>query len=955
MPITSRRIRSSRWLLAALILAGFALRIYRIDTQSLWYDEGFSIALARSSLAEAIAWTAQDVHPPLYYLLLHFWIRACGDAALATRLFSLLVSVAAIPVFYHLARRAMSGTTGLAAALLATISPFYVYYAQETRMYALVTLLTLLSSYLLLRLATEEAMPPKRRLHLWIGFAALSVAAIYTHYFSFFVLAFQGLYYLLSWLRRNGRARDLVPALLATGAMCIAYLPWLPTLLARYASDTGYFGGSMAPQESISRILASFSAGDTFPRSAAIQVAQVYLALMVVGVALRTYRIRKGRESKQSGGGWAFVVMYLLIPLASIALLYYFRPKASSRYAMVASPPFLILLGSGIAALWEHSSISRRRAVRWVWRGFSLAALVFFLGVSGLSLRGLYLDPNYRRPDFRGAVQYVRDRRQSDESTILLSGHFFPIFDYYDPDARRYPIPNDPVLQLEHTVGYRVASELNKAAVGYNGAWLLLWQDEVIDPNQFVLYMLQTVGREVPVDTSFHKITIRYFDLPPNVQFRDVPVMDELVDVRFRGGLRLLGYSLPARAARDGAMHVILYWQGLQRMTKEYQVSLRVMDRSGHEWGRLDRRPAAYAYPTSLWRPGEILFGESTIPLVRSAPPDEYLLQLRVYSLDEMKSVDVLTGTGESRGKTFTLGPIPVEEPATWPGVDTLDMSQALGVELTKNFVLLGSDLDLRPIHAGESLPVTLFWSATGPIAEHHTILLDLRDEAGDIIALKHFEPANIYYPTDRWSEGAVVHGKYRLSIPLAVSPGRATLGVSLGNEDGEALEAPVFLAEIQLTAPERTYQMPDVQRPSGANLGGVCTLVGADLDGEEVSPGEKLTLTLYWQSDKATERSFTVFTHLLDADEHVLTQHDSEPVKGLRPTYGWVPNEIVRDEHPLIIPSDERPGEYLIEVGMYELDEPGLPRLPVLADDGAPAGDRILLGTVTVRKKYSW
>jgi hypothetical protein len=402
-------------------------------------------------------------------------------------------------------------------------------------------------------------------------------------------------------------------------------------------------------------------------------------------------------------------------------------------------------------------------------------------------------------------------------------------------------------------------------------------------------------------------------------------------------------------------MHIILYWQGLERMNKEYQVSLRVMDRSGHEWGRLDRRPAAYAYPTSLWRPGEILFGESTIPLVRSAPPDEYLLQIRVYSPDEMKSVDVLTRGGESRGKTFTLGPIPVEEPATWPSIDALDMSQRLGVELAENFVLLGSDLDLSPIHAGESLPVTLFWSATGPIAEHYTILLDLRNEAGDIIALKHFEPANIYYPTDRWSEGAIVHGKYRLSVPLTVSPGRATLGVSLGNIDGEALEAPVFLAEIELTAPERVYQMPEVQRPSGASLGGVCTLIGADLDGDEVSPGDTLRLTLYWRADEVTERSFTVFTHLLDADERVVAQHDSEPVKGIRPTHGWVPPEVVSDRHPLTIPAELRPGEYLVEVGMYELEEPGLPRLPVLADDGTPAGDRILLGTVTVRQKFSW
>lgn len=937
------------------MLAAFALRIYRIDAQSLWYDEGFSIALARSGLSECIDWTAQDVHPPLYYLLLHFWIRMCGDHALATRLFSLLVSVAAIPVLYHLARKTMSQVAGLVAALLAAVSPFYVYYAQETRMYALVTLFTLLSSYILLELTTEGRATPRRRFYLWCGFVAADVAAAYTHYFSFFVLAFQGFYYLLWWLRRSRKARELLPGALAIGAWCLAYVPWVPILLNRYVSDTGYWGGSMAPQESISRMLASFSTGDTFPRTSAIQAARVYLIMMVIGLALRVYSAIKETGANRSKRGLGFLISYLVIPLGLIVLVYYFRPKASSRYAMVASPPFLILLGGGIAALWEHGAFSRRQALRWAWRALAVSAMILVLGPSLLSLRCLYFDPAYQRPDFRGAVRHVRDHRQPEESTILLSGHFFPIFDYYDPDARRFPIPDDPVLRLEHTVGYQVASDLNKAATGYDGAWLLLWQDEVIDPNRFVLRMLQTVGSEVPVEAAFHKIGVRHFALPRNAQFRDLPSIQRRLDVRFEGGLRLLGYDVPEAAPRDGAMHIVLYWQGLKKMTEEYQVSLRVLDRSGHEWGWLDRRPAAYAYPTSLWRPGEILFGETTIPVVRAAPPGEYLVQVRAYSLAEAKGLDVLSRTGEPRGRTFALGPVPVEEPTTWPAVDSLDMSQYLGVELCENFVLLGSDLDRRPIHVGESLPVTLFWSATGPIAEHQTILLEMRDAAGDFVALKHFEPANVHYPTDKWPEGAIVHGKYRLGVPLSAPTGRATLGVSLGNEEGEALEAPLFLAEVELTAPERIYRVPDVQRPSGANLGGVCTLIGADLDVQELTPGDKLRLMLHWRSDEMTERSFTVFTHLLDAHERVVTQHDSRPAKGERPTRGWVPPEIVSDKHPLTIPPDLPPGEYLIEVGMYELEEPGLPRLPVLAEDGTPAGDRILLGTVTVRKKFSW
>ena len=940
------RARALHWLLSALVLAGFALRIYRIDTQSLWYDEGFSIALARANLADSIAWTAQDVHPPLYYHLLHFWIKLCGDSALATRFFSLLVSVASIPIFYLLARRAMNGTAGLVAALLATVSPFHVYYAQETRMYALVTFLTLLSSYLLLVLTTDESMPAKRCRWLWLGFVVSDVAATYTHYFSLFVLAFQGSWYLLWWLRSGRKGRALVPGACAAVAWLIAYLPWAPTMLSRYAGDTGYWGGSMAVSDSLSRILGAFSTGDTFPKESAVQVAQVYLSVIVIGLALRMYQVLKERGA---AGGLMFAASYLLVPLGLIALFYYFKPKASSRYAMIAWPPFLILLGGGIAAQWDRVSSSRHSAARWLWRLLAVGAAMSVLGVSGVSLRNLYFSPAYQRPDFRGAIQYVHEHRQPEESTILLSGHFFPIFDYYDPNTKRYPIPDDPVLRLEHVVGYGVASELNKASIGYKGTWLLLWQDEVIDPNQFVLHMLQTVGRRIPVYRSFHKVEIRHYTLPPHVQFRDLPDIEHRLDARFRGGLRLLGYSVRELEAGDGKMHVTLYWQGLNQMKKEYQISLRVLDEAGYEWGRLDRRPAAYAYPTSLWRAGEILFGESAIPLVKATPPGQYLLEVRVYSPDDLMSVDVLGKQGQPLGKIFTLGLISVGEPAQWPGVDALDMPQYLGKKLSNNLVLLGSDVGSHSLRVGESLPVTLFWAASGSIEEHHTIVLQLRDEANNIIALRAFEPANIYYPTTKWPEGAIVHGKYRLDVPLTAEAGRAVLGVSLGDEKGQALEAPLVLEDIELIAPERSYDVPDVQRPSGANLGGVCTLIGADLDSQELTPGGKLRLTLLWRADQATERSFTVFTHLLDRDERIVAQHDSKPAKGMRPTQGWVPSEIIRDKHPLNIPPGTPPGEYLIKVGMYELEELGLPRLTVLGEEGTPIGDRILLGTVMV------
>jgi hypothetical protein len=92
----------------------------------------------------------------------------------------------------------------------------------------------------------------------------------------------------------------------------------------------------------------------------------------------------------------------------------------------------------------------------------------------------------------------------------------------------------------------------------------------------------------------------------------------------------------------------------------------------------------------------------------------------------------------------------------------------------------------------------------------------------------------------------------------------------------------------------------------------------------------------------------YTVFTHLLNADEQVQAQMDSEPQGGGLPTDRWTVGQIVQDNYALTVAADAEPGPHAVEVGMYLLET--LERLPVRdPDTGAPLGDRVLLGTVEV------
>ncbi|MCD6289621.1 MAG: glycosyltransferase family 39 protein, partial [Anaerolineae bacterium] len=124
-------------LLPLILLSGFALRLYQLGAQSLWYDETVSAFLASESPARLIAHTARDIHPPLYYLLLHLWSLAAGDSEFALAFFSVFWGTLLIPITYRLARLLADEATGLLAAFLVAISPFNVWYSQEVRMYTM--------------------------------------------------------------------------------------------------------------------------------------------------------------------------------------------------------------------------------------------------------------------------------------------------------------------------------------------------------------------------------------------------------------------------------------------------------------------------------------------------------------------------------------------------------------------------------------------------------------------------------------------------------------------------------------------------------------------------------------------------------------------------------------------------------------------------------------------------
>jgi len=216
----------------ALVGVSALLRTRGIEA-GYWTDEGIALGLASLPFGEIPRALAQDGSPPLYFLALSGWLALVGTGEAATHALSLLFALAAVPVAWWAGRSLFGPRVGLMAALLAALHPYLTFYAQETRMYALVVLLSMLAAA---GFAGAFALGRRRWL---VGFVLATAAVLYTHNWGLFLVAASVAALALVWARRPAARRALArDAVAAYGALAVLYAPWIPTLLAQ-AEQTG--------------------------------------------------------------------------------------------------------------------------------------------------------------------------------------------------------------------------------------------------------------------------------------------------------------------------------------------------------------------------------------------------------------------------------------------------------------------------------------------------------------------------------------------------------------------------------------------------------------------------------------------------------------------------------------------------------------------------------------------
>lgn len=393
------------WSLAAVLALAALVRCWGLGKESLWLDEATSLIIARMDVRSVVAWAAADVHPPLYYLALHFW-TTLGDSEAWIRALSALIGTLTVGVVFALGRELLDERVGLTAAVLLALSPLHVWYSQETRMYVMVTLLSLTSTYLLL-------LGLRRwQVRYWAGYSLLATLSLYTHYFALFVLLFQGLYALCALLRSGRTRREWSVWFASVLAIALLFAPWVPVLYHQVTT-----GGGGWVERSIGRppvralvdtwIYFGMGLHRQFYSPMLRRMAYVALAGLCLGAVVDGFRRRRS--------GTLFAVLYVALPLAVVWLLSQFKPMYTVRYLIPFLPAYCIVLAAGVQSC--------------PWPPLRVALLVSLAAVLVVGNWGAFR--TLQNPDWRGVTAAVLQQAEAGDVVLFSPRWNAKPFEYY--------------------------------------------------------------------------------------------------------------------------------------------------------------------------------------------------------------------------------------------------------------------------------------------------------------------------------------------------------------------------------------------------------------------------------------------------------------------------------------------------------------------------------------------
>jgi len=627
------------WLFVALAVA-FALRVYRLDAQSLWNDEGTSVALSALSLDAIINGAARDIHPPAYYFLLHFWMPLVGNSEYAVRFLSVIAGVLTVAFVFRIAHSFFDVEVAILVAYLCAFSPFQVYYSQEARMYIWVTLWAAISTYAMMRMWNSKfeiqnsKLPEAKNFELRITHYALrftllyilaATAMLYTQYVGAFVVIAQNLavaVWMIFAIRNSQFAiRHLLTWVITQLTIAALFLPWY--LLA---------GGQLATWPSISepldlptllwRVLNVFSVGVTMADERAVAVALAFAILFFIGCRLA--------KSARALTNWATValILWTLVPVAVMYLVSLARPAYNPKFLLLATPAFYILAARGLShahpgVFLQHKRYSVRSPL---WRNvFWLVALLAVAGVFP-SLANNFYNPAFARDDYRAVVQEIDAHARAGDGVLIDAPGQIDVVRYYHRG-------NQPLYLLPRMRPPEVAAtraDVDAMLASSQRVFAIFYATEQSDPQNLIGARLAERAF-LARDEWRGNIRLALYGVAPDSRGAIVATNARLGD-----DITLTSYQLDQRVARIGdVVTLTLNWRAEQTPRARYKVFAHLLDVNHRVVTQRDAEPLNNLKLTTQWRAGEIIADNYGLWIAPGILPGAYRVAVGMYRADD--------------------------------------------------------------------------------------------------------------------------------------------------------------------------------------------------------------------------------------------------------------------------------------------------------------------------------
>jgi uncharacterized membrane protein len=463
---SKRRILSKLALLVAILLLAFSLRIHDLGAESLWTDEGTSWRLAKQGISAIIENRSQTVNPPLYFIILHYWVRVFGDSEVSLRLPSVLFGLLSIPMIYKIGSAIFDKKVGALASLLLAIAMIHIRYSQEARGYSLMALLALVSMYYFIGILQTPSLARST------GYVIATGLLLYTHFYGLLIVLCQNIYYLtILTFSSDDTPLRLRSWILTQAILFLSFMPWLRVLITQVlVIQDGYW----IPTPSIQSLLETLLeyAGSS---RLLLGIFAAFLLLSFISLTRRRQGNAKKNVLLQSAEKWTWsirlshnkmtllLLLWLVVPiLLPFVLSQFSTPIYYTRYTLAASLPVYILVAKGLRSM--GSLLTRS------------IAILFIIVLSLVRVDVYYGETTNEQ--WRDLANHIVKNAEPGDLVLLSPGGIGDLaFDYYfdrtDLILKPINMDTDLATELSRFIETETLDDVAEIVEGRDRVWLV--------------------------------------------------------------------------------------------------------------------------------------------------------------------------------------------------------------------------------------------------------------------------------------------------------------------------------------------------------------------------------------------------------------------------------------------------------------------------------------------------